>query len=128
MSESKIFTDCFKHASQGVKLGWQERNMKIHVTMAGLVIVSGLIMGLDKFSWFIILILIGSVISAELFNTAIEDLANLLRDEERLGYKTTKQARDLAAGAVFVVSIVAAIIGSIIFLNRLLELLGLVKF
>ena len=64
----------------------------------------------------ILLFCISSVIGAELINTSIEinvDLATSERNE-RAG-----QAKDIAAAAVLVVSLVSAIIGCIIFLPKI---------
>ncbi|KUK79208.1 MAG: Diacylglycerol kinase, prokaryotic [Microgenomates bacterium 39_7] len=108
----------FKYAYDGILVGIQERNMRVHILAAVVVMVSGLLVGLERYEWIVIAILIGAVWSAELFNTAIENLADILRDEDHLSYQATKNARDLAAGAVLVVSIAAAVVGLMIFVGK----------
>lgn len=124
MEKLKNFLQCFKYAFTGIKSGFKERNMRVHGLATIGVWLSGLIIGLDRISWFVIYIMIALVWSAELFNTAIEELANLIRHQEHLGYKATKRVRDLSAGAVLVISIMAAFLGLGIFSVRIIQLLG----
>jgi diacylglycerol kinase (ATP) len=55
---------------------------------------------------------------AELFNTALEKLGNSITGEYN---EKIKQAKDLSAASVLVVAIVAALIGLIVFIPRLIE-------
>jgi diacylglycerol kinase len=120
----KKFFAAFPYAFKGVLSGFKERNMKFHGVVAVLVVVSGAIIGLDRLEWFMVYLLIGLVWAAELINTAIEELADLIRDEEGLSYQATKRARDTAAGAVLVLAVVAAFLGGGIFIVRLIEVMG----
>jgi diacylglycerol kinase (ATP) len=112
----KVFIS-FTYAGRGILSGFKERNMKVHGLATILVIIFGLISKLDRYEWAIISILIAFVWAAELFNSSIEDLSDLVRDTEKLSYKATKRVRDLSAGAVLVSAIVAVIVGYIIFFN-----------
>lgn len=109
----------FTYASKGIVSMFQERNMKVHIVAACCVVVAGILFQITLSQWYTILILIAAVFALEMMNTAIEELANTIRDELKLGYKATQRARDVAAGAVFVMAIVAAIIGGSIFLPYL---------
>lgn len=113
----------FGHASHGIKRGLLERNIKIHLTLGAGALLLSVILKISTFEWLIVLFLIGVVISAELFNTAIEETCNSLRDQLRLDYQSTKLPRDLAAGAVMVMAIASALIGLIIFVPKVLMLL-----
>lgn len=127
-TKSKVakFFRAFPCAFNGILSGFMERNMKFHGVAAVLVLMVGWLIGLDRIEWFIIYILIALVWAAELINTAIEELANIVRDELGLDWEATRRARDTAAGAVLVLAIMAAFLGGGIFLVRILELLGLV--
>lgn len=109
----------FKYATQGLLSMLHERNMKVHILAAAFTVVMGNYLGLSKGEWYIILILIGAVFALEMMNTAVEELANIVRDELKLGYKATQRARDVAAGAVFVMAIMAALIGASIFIPKI---------
>ncbi|MFC6332441.1 diacylglycerol kinase family protein [Paenibacillus septentrionalis] len=107
----------FGYAFEGICQGIStQRNMKIHVAVALLVIVLGAIVSLSWLEWTIIIIVICSVISLELLNTAIEAAIDLHGSE---WHPLAKLAKDTAAGAVLVMSIGAAIIGLIIFWPKL---------
>jgi len=118
---SKFFK-AFYYAGRGIVASLSERNVRFHVGATALVLLAGLKLGLSQPEWYIVLLLIGSVISAELVNTAIEDLANHVRDDLKIGYSATARTRDVAAGAVLILAIVAAVIGSMIFVPKLLKL------
>lgn len=111
--EYKKLINSFKYAIEGIISSFKtERNMKIHVLAMIVVIALGLFFKLNKVEWCFIIIAIASVISAELFNTAIETVVDMVSPERNPKAKLTK---DIAAGAVLVVAIGAAIIGFIIF-------------
>ncbi len=95
----------------------EERNMKIHVSIATLVVILGLLLPLSKIEWFSIIIIISLVISAEIFNTAIETVVNLVSPKYN---ELAKKAKDLSAGAVLVLAICSVIIGLIIFMPKFL--------
>lgn len=95
----------------------EERNMKIHVSIATLVVILGLLLPLSKIEWFSIIIIISLVISAEIFNTAIETVVNLVSPKYN---EFAKKAKDLSAGAVLVLAICSVIIGLIIFMPKFL--------
>ena len=111
--EYKKLINSFKYAIEGIISSFKtERNMKIHVLATIVVIALGFFFRLDKVEWCFIIIAIASVISAELFNTAIETVVDMICPERN---PKAKLAKDIAAGAVLVVAICAAIIGFIVF-------------
>ena len=69
-------------------------------------------MKLNKIEWCIITIAIVMVISAELFNTAIETVVDMVSPQKN---SQAKLVKDIAAAAVLVLAIGAAVIGIIIF-------------
>ncbi len=89
--------------------------MRVHVLAAATVITAGWWLHLSVQEWWVVLILIGLVMAAELVNTAIEEVCNILRDDLGMAYTATKRARDTAAGAVLIIAVVAGIIGVWIF-------------
>lgn len=101
----------FSYAVQGIMAGFEGRNFRLHTLAALGVMLLGLWLGLTLTEWWTIFILFALVLGAELFNSAIEELANTLRDNANLPYRATQKTRDLAAGAVLIISIFAAIIG-----------------
>ncbi|KEK26231.1 diacylglycerol kinase family protein [Bacillus gaemokensis] len=90
-----------------------ERNMKIHFLAAVIVICCGLYFHVTTMEWLILFLTIGIVISLEMVNTAIEKTVDLVTVEFQ---PFAKIAKDVAAGAVLLFTVIAVIIGAIIFL------------
>lgn len=115
------FFKSFTYAFNGIKLSLQQRNMKVHVCCAFLVIVCGFILKINITEWCIILICIGVVLALEIINTAIESFVDLVEPNH---HPVAGKIKDLAAGAVLVFSIITALIGIMIFGKYILALLG----
>ena len=94
-----------------------ERNMKIHCAMAVAVVIAGAVFGLTATEWCICLTLFGLVMALELVNTAVESVVDLVTQEKK---PLAKIAKDTAAGAVLIAAIMAAMVGLIIFVPKLL--------
>jgi diacylglycerol kinase len=109
----------FVFAFRGVISGFKGRNMRIHGLATIIVVLVSWYYQISVTEWMIILILIAAVWSAELFNSSIEELNNTVRDANKLGYSATTDSRNMAAGAVLIVAIIAAIIGLIIFVPKI---------
>lgn len=113
----------FKYAFEGIVTALKdEPNLKIHFLIAVVVILLGLILGIKREEWILIVFLIGLVISVELTNTAIEETVDSFISEL---HPAAKKAKDVAAGAVLVVSVTAVVIGLIIFMPYLVKLFNL---
>lgn len=116
----KKIINSFKYAICGIKTSLKsERNMKIHVTIMILVIIMGIILKISQFEWIICIILFSIVIGAELFNTSIEIVVDMITKEKN---EMAKKAKDISAGGVLVIAIGSAIIGLIIFIPKIILL------
>lgn len=116
----------FSYAFRGLKFAIDnERNMRIHLVASLFVIQFGFLYGLKKYEWIYILIIIGLVISAELVNTAIEALVNM---QTQSYTPLAKIAKDVAAGAVVVMALIAVIVAIITFsdINKIFDILHLI--
>jgi len=97
-----------------------QRNAQIHVAAAGMVLILGLIARLNRLEWAILALTSGSVIAAEMLNTATEAAMDYATTEYHPQIKIVK---DVAAGAVLVAAITAVIVGLLILGPPLLNLL-----
>ena len=115
--KSKKIQNSFKYAFQGfITALKEERNMKIHIFIMVLVIIAGFIFKISQMEWIICIILFGLVLFAELVNTSIETVVDMITPYKD---KKAKIAKDVAAASVLVVALVSAIIGIIIFLPKI---------
>lgn len=111
----------FLYAFDGIAAGFKsERNMVIHFSAMATVITFGAMLGISKTEWMICIILFGLVIMAELMNTAVETVVDIVCPYQD---PRAKRAKDLSAGAVLMVAIAAAVIGIMIFLPKLIALI-----
>ena len=91
--------------------------MRLHILGAAAVVLLGFAFDVTKTEWCLLIGCIGLVVTAEIFNTAIETVVNLVSPHYN---PLAGKAKDLAAGAVLVAAITAAFVGTIIFLPYLL--------
>lgn len=108
----------FNHAINGFLMSFKmERNMKFHVIAATLVIIAGLITHITRFEMIALVLIISFVFFAELINTAIEAVVDLVSKNQYNEY--AKIAKDVSAGAVFVAAMSALVIGYLVFFRKL---------
>src|SRR5262249_55712006 len=99
----------FRDALRGLKFGIRgHSSFFVHFFAAALVIAAAIAMHCDVLDWCVLLLCIGIVLTAELFNSAIETLHRGLDPETR---ERTWKALDIAAGAVLMASLSAAVVG-----------------
>lgn len=111
----------FGYAFKGIGyLLKNENNIRYQLVAGAIVIGLGAYLEITQSEWMVLIILIGLVLMAEAFNTAIEKLCDIVHPDHHPKIGIVK---DLAAGAVLLISIAAAIVGVIIFGNKLLSLL-----
>jgi diacylglycerol kinase len=115
--------ESFFHAFRGFAHAFQtERNMRIHVVVASLVALTAILLRVDAQGWALLTLACGIVIAAELVNTALERLVDIAKNNEF--HRVARDAKDTAAAAVLCSAAVAAIIGMLVFVPRILALLG----
>jgi diacylglycerol kinase len=121
MRSWRAFLKSFVYAGQGLAHGFRtQRNMRVELAIAALVVVGGVVLGITAVEWAVIFVCIGLVLSAELLNTVTEIAVDLLvRDYHPLA----KAAKDAGAGAVLVTALASVAAGIAIFGPRLWRLM-----
>ncbi|MCA0154259.1 diacylglycerol kinase family protein [Winogradskyella vincentii] len=94
-----------------------ESSIQIQVFIAIAVTIAGFYFDISRTEWMIQITMIGLVMSIEGVNTAIEYLADFVHPEH---HKKIGLIKDIAAGAVFIASIIAVIIAGIIYIPKFL--------
>lgn len=108
----------FKYAFEGIVTAFRDQpNLKLHLIAAVAVIFISFFLNISETEWLVVVLTIGFVVTAELTNTAIEEVVDSFTDQV---HPAAKKAKDVAAAAVLVASITAAAIGLIIFLPYIL--------
>ena len=112
----------FKFAIEGIRLAYKyNRNIWIHSGFAIFAIILSLLLRITWFEFGLILVVILVVFVAEMVNTAIEEMVDLIVQEHR---EQARIAKDVAAGMVLVAAIGSVIIGLVVFLPYILRILG----
>ncbi|MDR7483254.1 MAG: diacylglycerol kinase family protein [Armatimonadota bacterium] len=100
-------------AGRGLRDGWRsQRTMRVHVAAA--LVVAGAILWLDvaPAETAVLLVTVAAVLAAELFNTAVEVLVDLVVGEQH--HDLAQRAKDLSAAAVLVTAVAAAGVGLLV--------------
>lgn len=116
--ECKKLINSFKYAIEGFISSFKtERNMKIHILAMIIVVILGIYLKLNLIEWSFIIMSVVLVVGAELFNTAIETVVDMVSPQKN---PKAKLAKDISAAAVLTFAIGSAIIGFIIFVPKII--------
>ena len=118
----RLWARKFRDAFRGIWLGVRgQSSFRVHFSFAAAVIVAAAVMQVTLVEWCVLLLCIAVVLTAEMFNSALEFVARAITDKHdpRLA-----DALDIGSAAVLIASIGAVIVGSIIFLHQLGVLVG----
>jgi diacylglycerol kinase len=112
----------FRDAFRGVKTGVRgQSSFFVHFFFAAAVIASAAVLCLGRVDWCLLILCITVVLTAEMFNSAMEAVAKSITDEHD---PNIGDFLDIGAAAVLFASIGAAVVGSLVFVHRIVELLG----
>ena len=113
----------FHAAFVGVKLGVRgQSSFFVHFFFATVVIVAALVLRVSTAEWCLLVLAMTGVLAAEMFNSALEWLARAITDREDT---RIAGALDIGSAAVLVAAMGAVVIGLLVFVPRLMLLLGL---
>ena len=117
----KRLGNSFVYALQGIKSAYKsEQNLLIHTIVAILIIALGIILQLSLLEFAIIFVVIGLVMTAEMINTSIEYAIDMAMPSI---HPLAKIAKDVASGAVLFSAFIAIIVGSLIYIPKIIELI-----
>ena len=103
----------FGHAFRGVGAALRsELHLQFHAVASVVVLGLGLYFRLTTTEWALVALAVAGVWAAELFNTAIETLTNLVSPDY---HPLAGKAKDVAAGAVLLASFGAVAVGGCVF-------------
>lgn len=107
----------FSYALHGIRLLFSSQaNARIHLFVALLVIIAGLLFRISTAEWLAVIVCISLVIAMEAMNTAVEWLTDLVSPEY---HPLAGKVKDVAAAAVLITVIGAVAAGLVIFIPRI---------
>ncbi len=115
------FINSFKYSFQGI-IHAAKNEQSVLVMLICLIgaLTLGFLLKISMLEWFFILIAIGLVLGTELLNTAIEATMDLLSPRF---HPLAKVAKDTASASVFVYSVIAFIIGCLVFVPKIINII-----
>lgn len=112
----------FGHAFRGIGAALRsEVHLRFHALATALVVGCGFYFRISGLEWALVALAVGTVWSAELVNTAVEALTDLVSPAY---HPLAGKAKDVAAGAVLVAALAALIVGGLVFIPYLLAAVG----
>jgi diacylglycerol kinase len=110
----------FVNAYSGlVALLKSEHNARVHLFIFAIVIVAGFVLRISAVNWIAVVFASGLVFVSECFNTAVENLSDVVSPEQN---EKIKLVKDMVAAGVLISAIVSVIIGIIVFLPEIYKL------
>lgn len=111
----------FKHASRGLMHAFTSQpNFIIHFALSAAAIFLGYILSISYLEMILIITMVVLGLAAEMINTAIEEVTNLVTREWR---EEARIAKDVSAGMVLLTAIGTFLVAALIFLPRIFTLL-----
>jgi diacylglycerol kinase len=108
----------FKCAFKGIYYAVQtETHIRVHIIIAIIVCGAGFLFKISATEWALCLLCMGSVIGAELINTSIEKMIDLISPKYN---ELAGRAKDIAAGAVLVFAVISVLVGILVFVPKIL--------
>jgi|SRR5579885_1311005 len=125
MINIKKLIKSFHYAFQGIAYALNnDQNLRIHFIVACLVIIVSILLDVNPFEMGILGVMILLVIAAEMINTAIEKMVDLITKEHRM---EAKIAKDVSSGMVLLIATGSVIIGVLIFAPHILRLFRIAR-
>ncbi len=119
----KRFVYSAKYALDGLAYAYRhEHSLWIHAGLSAVTIILGLLLNISHMQWAIVLVTLAVILAFELVNTAMEACVDMVTLEYN---ELARIAKDCCSGATFVMSITGAIAMGIIFVPKILTLIGL---
>ncbi len=119
----RSWVEKFRDALRGMKAGVRgQSSFFVHFFVAAGVIATAAVLKIDSLAeWCLLLLCIAVVLTAEMFNSALESLAKAITDQHD---PHIKAALDISSAAVLIASIGASLVGAMIFGKWLGMLIG----
>lgn len=107
----------FKHAFDGfIHNVRTQPNFRFHLIATICVVLAGIYFSISTTEWLVLVFTVNMVLVAEMLNTAIESVVDLITLERR---EDARIAKDVSSAMVLVSAFMATIVGLIVFLPKL---------
>ncbi|MBI4713882.1 diacylglycerol kinase family protein [Candidatus Uhrbacteria bacterium] len=116
MSISRLIKS-FSHALRGVRVVFKsEQNFRMQTLAAVAIIVLAIWFEVNAFEWIVLLLLIGLILTLELINSVFERIVDTFKPRI---HPIVHDIKDIMAATVLLMSLIAVVIGVVIFAPHL---------
>lgn len=116
------FKKSFVFALKGLRIALKsQRNLRIQSFVGILAIIFAFVLKFSHIEFCLLFIVIGAVFICELFNSVIEFVLDATYRNKYS--KLVEMSKDMAAGCVLIASVLSIVVGSILFLNKLIPII-----
>ena len=116
---NRSLNNSFKFAGRGItRVFLCERSFRLQLLCFALTIIAGFIFKITGTEWLFVVLAGSMVLVTEMINTALEYAVDLVTEEYRI---LAEHIKNISAGAVLVASLLAAVVGLIIFIPYILQ-------
>ncbi len=113
MIHLRQFLDSIRHALRGVVIVYQnEQSFRIQLYAALLVLCAAFLFPIPGYQFLLLILIIGAVLTLEIINSIFERIIDSFKPRI---HPIVRDIKDIMAGAVLIVSIIAVIVGFTIF-------------
>jgi len=117
IKKNKNFVTAMHHSVDGIIKAFKtERNLRIDYLIALVVLIAGVVLGLDRTEFVCLCLTIGFVLFSEMMNSVSEYIVDLITDKYD---DRAKAAKDIAAGGVLISSGISVIVAYFLFADKL---------
>ena len=118
MSDRRFLHAC-ADAIDGIGQAFRDQpNFRAQIVLGLVAIAAAAALHFNVTRWTVLLLTIGFVLAAELFNTCLEHVVDLVQPDE---HPLARAAKHAGAGAVLVVTVMATFVGAYLFVGALLQ-------
>lgn len=118
----KRFSKSLGYALKGFKKAYDEEpNFRIHIIAGSSVLVVSAFLQLNRYEWIAIIVAITFVMALEIVNSIFERVIDMVKPSVN---QYVKDMKDMMAASVLLVAVTAIIVGCIIFIPKIVDILG----
>lgn len=120
MKRSSLFFSSVKNAAKGVHLIFStEQSFQIQLVAGGVVLGLGFVLGITPFEFIAVVLMIGAVLVLEMLNSVLERVIDTIKPRM---HPAVRDIKDVMAGSVLIASVIAVVVGVLIFWPYVLAL------
>lgn len=119
MNDGARLLRSIQSAFRGLRIAFrEEQNFRIQIGIGAVIIILAIVFRINQIEWAVLLLTIGAVLTAEIFNSVLERVIDAMKPRVS---PLVRQMKDLSSAAVLILSLCALAIGFALFFLRVIS-------